>query len=61
MNKILNASLDMINLLYIDGNYKEALNGLLLIKKLKIFENDDEYNKLINNLINCCINQLKKN
>ena len=53
-------SIEMINILYNDRNYKEALRGLILLKAEKPYGDNNKFNKLIDNLIECCIKKLKK-
>jgi hypothetical protein len=54
-----NATIDMINILYKDGNYKEALNGLLLLNKSQLCSNKIP-NNCINTMIDICIKKLKE-
>lgn len=56
---IINESIDMVNKLFRDGEYREAMNGLLLIKKSKPYGDNKQFNKLIDNLIKECIEKLK--
>jgi hypothetical protein len=56
---LIESSVEMINQLYQDKNYREALNGLFLIKKMKPYGDSDKFNKIIENLIKCCITELK--
>jgi len=51
--------IDMIDALYKEGNYAEALRGLIVLKKSKMYSHDDEFDKLITPLINCCIQKLR--
>lgn len=53
-------SIDMVNQLFYDGEYREAMKGLLLIKKSKPYGNNNKFNMLINNLIDECIKKLKE-
>jgi hypothetical protein len=43
--------LDMIDTLYKDGKYQEALNGLRLLRKT---DNNKEFHRMIDGLIQCC-------
>lgn len=48
---------DIIDVLYKEGRYDEALSGLIILKKSRL--DDDEFIKLITPLINCCIQKLR--
>ena len=60
MTDLLKNSIEMVNILYLDGEYREALNGLFLIKKSKPYGDNEEFNKLVDNLIEECFKKLKK-
>ena len=48
--------LDMINVLYKDGKYEEAMNGLRILRKTC---NKKEFHRMIDGLIKCCEEKMK--
>jgi hypothetical protein len=51
-------AIGMIDLLYKSGDYEEALTGLRIMKRCKIFKKKPQQ-KNINALIGCCERQIK--
>lgn len=58
MDNIDNSVLDMVNILYMDGKYDEALEGLKLLKSTignrQRYKNNSKGLKIINDLIRIC-------
>jgi hypothetical protein len=49
-------TLEMINILYVDKQYTEALVGLRLLRKTN---NNKQFRRLVDNLIECCESKIK--
>ena len=49
-------TLEMINILYVDKQYTEALEGLRLLRKTN---NNKKFRRLVDNLIKCCETKIK--
>ena len=56
MPSIAKMTLEMINILYVDKQYTEALEGLRLLRKTN---NNKKFRRLVDNLIECCETKIK--